>query len=834
MTRALDARAAAPLPPSGPSRLLHRPVHALSSHPLHAGLAGLTAGLGLAGGGATLRPVWAGLVAVAIVAPLAVVIGSRAGRRDRAPETRPHPLAPGAAIALALAASLLAAGLALGTARLAALDAQLSAPAAGARVEGRVVLLERPRPGRFGSAAEVELLTGSGSPPRLLARASAGSPLDSGLAPGAVLAVEGSVGELPLGSNWAAHLRRRGVAAELHLDAVRATGHRRGGWRGFVDAMRARAEAALESGLAPDEAALARGLVLGQDEGIPDRVREDFRRAGLAHLLAVSGQNVMLLVLLALALLAAAGVGLRLRLWAAIGLVALYVPLAGAGPSLQRAGVMGAAGLLALLAARPASRWYGLGLAAAVTLAVNPTIVGEPGWQLSFAAVVGILLVPWSTGRRAQGRRLVHAAVDGARLTVAAGVATAPLLALHFGVVSLAALPANVVALPAVAPVMWTGMLQITLGQAAAVPLLGPAASAVITALSLAAEAGLRYLGWVARRFAEAPGAVLEAPLDSWGGLLGAYGLVGAGALGVRALKGRLRVGRPESGTGRSPPRRAGRAAALAGAAAASALVLGRWLGPGSPPDRLTVSFLDVGQGDATLIQHPDGAAVLFDGGPPEGRVDALLHRVGVRRLSLLVATHASRDHHGGLAEVLERYPVDLVLDGGDGTGDPGFRRVLATARRQGVPRVPVTAGQVLRTSGLVVRVLGPAPRPPGPAPEDPNPRAVAAVVSVGDFDLFLAGDAESEALGELPLPDVEAMKVSHHGSADSGLARLLDRLRPEVAVIPVGADNAYGHPAPATLAALRAAGARVLRTDRDGTVRIEVAEGGMTVTTMR
>jgi competence protein ComEC len=140
----------------------------------------------------------------------------------------------------------------------------------------------------------------------------------------------------------------------------------------------------------------------------------------------------------------------------------------------------------------------------------------------------------------------------------------------------------------------------------------------------------------------------------------------------------------------------------------------------------------------------------------------------------------------------------------------------------------------VLRTSGVVVRVLGPAPRPPGPAPEDPNPRAVAAVVSVGDFDLFLAGDAESEALGELPLPDVEAMKVSHHGSADPGLARLLDRLRPEVAAIPVGADNSYGHPAPATLAALRAAGARVLRTDRDGTVRIEVAEGGMTVTTMR
>jgi competence protein ComEC len=814
-----------------------RPLGFLTSHPLHAPLAGLAVGLAVAGAGVAPAPVWSGVLGAAALVAAAQLVRRGAREQGDVGEGGLLSLGRGTALAVALVTALLAAGMALGTARLAALDGALSAPVAGTRVDGRAVLLERPRPGRFGGVAAVELVTGAEREPRLLARGSADAPLVPTLAPGTLLDLRGSVGDLPPRSGWAAHMRRRGVAAELHLDGVRPTGLRRGGWSGLVDEVRARAEAGLRVRLGPTEAALAHGMVLGRDEGIPERVREDFRRAGLAHLLAVSGQNVMLLVLLALPLLAAIGLGLRTRLWVAIALVALYVPLAGAGPSLQRAAVMGAAGLLALLASRPASRWYGLGLAAAATLTANPRMVGEPGWQLSFAAVAGILLVPArggpqvSSGSSLAGRVLA-AGVDGARLTLAAGLATAPLLAFHFGGVSLAGLPANLLALPAVAPVMWTGMLQAALGQAAALPLIGWPASGAIAILSLPAEAGLRYLGWVARRLAEAPGAVLDAPLRSPATVLAAYAGLAAGALCLRALAWATRSADGRGWWARLP--RAGRAAAVAGAAAASTLVVSRWLGPGPPPDRLTVSFLDVGQGDATLVQHPDGSAVLFDGGPPEGRVDGLLRRAGVRRLSLLVATHASRDHHGGLEEVVERYPVHVVLDGGDGTDDQDFRRFLTAARRRGVQSVPAAAGQVLRAGGLVVRVLGPPPRPPGPPPEDPNPRAVAAVVSAGGFDLFLAGDAESEALAGLALPDVEAMKVSHHGSADPGLPRLLERLRPEVAAIEVGGDNSYGHPAPETLAALNAAGARVLRTDRHGTVRIQVGEGGMAVTTGR
>ena len=271
--------------------------------------------------------------------------------------------------------------------------------------------------------------------------------------------------------------------------------------------MRERAQRAVASGLPSSEAALARGMVLGQDEAIAEGVREDFRASGLAHLLAVSGQNVMLLVALALPLLAVAGLGPRGRGVLLLGLVALYVPLAGAGPSLQRAGVMGAAGIAAMTLSRPASRWYALLLAATATLALNPRAWEDPGWQLSFAAVVGILCLgvplaraltraaaglvaaprrhpgvaaPNVHGSAAPSPRLAHlraalvrGLAEGTAITLAATLATAPLLAHHFDAVPVAGLPANLLALPAVAPAMWLGMLKAGLGLVA--PVLPPA-----------------------------------------------------------------------------------------------------------------------------------------------------------------------------------------------------------------------------------------------------------------------------------------------------------------------------------------------------------------------
>src|ERR687884_1679865 len=182
-----------------------------------------------------------------------------------------------------------------------------------------------------------------------------------------------------------------------------------------------------------------------------------------------------------------------------------------------------------------------------------------------------------------------------------------------------------------------------------------------------------------------------------------AYAVFAAAALGARRAARRLepRTSALAAAWRRLPRRRRG--AAVAGLGAACTVAAAHALAPPGPPDRLTVSFLDVGQGDATLIQGPDGGAVLFDGGPPEARVARLLRRAGVRRLNIVVATHQSRDHQGGLREVIDHYPVDLFLDGGDGTRDRGFRALEADADRRRVRRAPAVAPLVLRAGAIRV-----------------------------------------------------------------------------------------------------------------------------------
>ncbi|NLT04990.1 MAG: MBL fold metallo-hydrolase, partial [Solirubrobacterales bacterium] len=538
---------------------------------------------------------------------------------------------------------------------------------------------------------------------------------------------------------------------------------------------------------------------------------------------AASGQNVMLLVALALPALAALGLSRGPRLLCLLALIGLYVPLAGAEAPIQRAGVMAAAGLVATLAARPASRWYALALAAAVTLAVNPEAWRQPGWQLSFAAVAGILVAAGPIARRLGG--LPRPLAEGVGLTVAATAATAPLVGLHFGELSLVALPANVAALALVAPIMWLGTLRGVLGQLPAVPL----AAGADRILELALGPLLAGMERIAAAFADLPHSTARVAIGGPLDLVVAYASIALVALAARRLGDRSADGRTVAAAYVRRLPRGRRAALVACAVAVAALVSAHALGPDRPPASLTVDFLDVGQGDATLVRHPDGSAVLFDGGPPEGGVARLLRRAGVRRLSALVLTHASRDHHGGLLEVVRRFPVDLVLDGGDGTRDRDFQAVLAAAHARGVPVRPALAPLAVRAGALRIDVLSPPPRPPGPPPQDPNPRAVVAVVASAGFGLLLSGDAESDALAPLALPPVDALKVPHHGSADPGLGELLDRLRPAVAAIPVG-ENSYGHPAPSTLTALRRAAVPTWRTDLHGTITLSVDRGRLTV----
>jgi competence protein ComEC len=758
-----------------------RVVGIARGHPRHLVLAGAVAGL-LASPGP--RPLGLALAAVG-----AAVAG-------RTP------------LALLVAGATLAAG-ALGTARLARIDRTGLEPLLEREVSARAVVLEAPRRSRSGRrSVAVRLLGGRGGGERVivrLPRAAGTRPprfAHSGIrwprvAVGAIVALRGRLERL---APWERFERRRGAHAALDPTRVRATGSARGGPAGLLDGVRRRAQRGLSTGLDPPEAALLRGMVLGEDEAIAEPVREEFRRSGLAHLLAVSGQNVMLLAALALPLAAALGLPLRARLLAVLGLIALYVPLAGAGPSIQRAGVMGAAGLIATLASRPASRWYALLLAAAITLAISPHAADDPGWQLSFAAVVGLLA--WAPGlaERLRASRLPQALAEAVAITVAATLATAPLLAFRFERVSLASLPANLLAAPAVAPVMWLGMAAAAAGQAS-----GSAAGA-LDALALYP---LGWLEWIAHAAAAVPHAAVPVRIRSPALLAATYG----------ALLGFVHW---------RPARRLAPALAALAALAVGVIALTRPPPPG-PPGELTVSFLDVGQGDATLLQHR-AAAVLVDAGPRDGPIVRRLQRAGVRRLDVLVVTHAQADHEGGAPAVLARYPVGLVLDGAAGATTPGHRALVVAARNRRVRRVIPDAGQVVRAGPLALEILWPRREPTARhAGEDPNQRAVVALVRDGAFRALLPADAESDVTAALGLPRVDVLKVAHHGSADPGLPSLLTRLHPALAAIEVGRGNPYGHPASEALAALRAV-PRIVRTDRDGTARVTVTPRGLRV----
>jgi competence protein ComEC len=598
--------------------------------------------------------------------------------------------------------------------------------------------------------------------------------------------------------------------------------------------IRERAEAAMGRGMPEREAELVRGFVLGEDERIDDRTREDFRRSGLSHLLAVSGQNVALLALLALPLLATLGIPFRSRLVWLLGLIVVYVFLAGADPSIQRAGVMGALTVLATLAGRRSSRFYPLALAAIVTLAVKPRIAADVGWQLSFTAVLGILLFATplreALTRRIGSRGWRRGLVDGASMTVTATIATAPLIAYHFGALSSTTLLANLLALPAVAPAMWLGMLTAAAGQVPGFP---------VEALNRLNAPLLAYVAQVAAWCGRPSWAYVQMRIGG-GGLAASYlALAASTVLAMRlARRRRLSALRRSGGFGARPggrvrrivPARLRRAMPLLAAGAAVIAAGLGLLGPAgraspSPVRGLRVSVLDVGQGDAILLQPAGGPAILVDGGPPgDGLADKLRH-AGVERLDVAVATHDQTDHAGGIVELLGRFPLRRLLYAALD------RRTLAAARQAGAVATRVAAGSALRFGRLRLDVLWPPPEVlTGPhAGEDPNRLAIVMLVRWKDFSMLLTADAEAEAT-PVASGAIDVLKVAHHGSEDAGLAGLLERAKPKLAIISVGDGNPFGHPTAATLATLAAHGVRTLRTDRDGTVVLDVRRGAIRV----
>ncbi len=589
---------------------------------------------------------------------------------------------------------------------------------------------------------------------------------------------------------------------------------------GHRDEIRDRAELALDRGMPSREAALARGFILGEDERIDAATVEDFRRAGLSHLLAVSGQNIALLALLAMPLLGALGMPLRARLIWILAAIAVYVPLAGGGPSIVRAGVMGALSVFAALAGRRSSRLYALGVAAIVSLAIDPRIASDVGWQLSFAAVLGILaLARWLreaiAGRIGQ-RGWRGALAEGAAMTIAATLSTAPLIAFHFGGISTTTLLANLLALPVVAPTMWLGMVVSIGGQVPGFPAAAPNAVAALL---------LAYIAQVAAWCGRPDWAYFDVELGVAGLLVSYLGIV---AVAI-ALPWLLRHRRLTLLRQRRSPRRAMRPALVVTAIAIVGLLFAvHGVGEravATPASGLRVSLLDVGQGDAILLQPAAAPPVLVDGGPPGDGLLAKLREAGVDSLGVAIVTHEQSDHASGIEELLGGLPIEHLFYARLGRQ----LREEALAARADPGRI--AAGDSFSSGQLRLEVLWPPltlledPL----AGADPNTQALVLLARWKRFSMLLTADAEA---GEVPIDPgpVDVLKVAHHGSDDPGLAALLDRTSPQLALISVGEGNSYGHPAPSTLAQLAAHDVPALRTDQAGTIVLDAHKNSFVV----
>ncbi|MGW2515887.1 ComEC/Rec2 family competence protein [Streptomyces sp. NPDC001617] len=672
---------------------------------------------------------------------------------------------------------------------------------------------DRPSPAGFSSHPG-----GSSSPPAGISSPPAGKQPRSpwlDLLPSTRVRVSARVVPAVVGGDRVAGvLRVRGQGVPVVVGgpsaAQRFAGRLRGGLREATD------------GLAADARALLPGLVVGDTSRITPELDEAFKETDLAHTLAVSGSNLTIILALLIGppgmaqLVERRGLaprlGIPLRTTAVLGgvLTLGFVVVCRPDPSVLRAAACGAVVLLALATGRRRSLIPALATAVLLLVLYDPWLARSYGFLLSVLATGALLtLAPrWSEALRR--RRVPPRLAEGLAAAAAAQALCAPVVAVLSARVSLVAVPCNLLAEVAVAPATVLGFAAL-----ATAPVLMPVAKALAWCASWPAE----WIAGVARTGAALPGGGVDWP-GSWSGAL-----LLALVTGVVLLVGRRLLRHPWL---------CGSCALLLVLVVVQPPPLTRVI-TGWPPPGWRFAMCDVGQGDATVLAAGEGSGVVVDAGPDPRLVDHCLRTLGITKIPLVVLTHYHADHVAGLPGVLRGRSVGAIETTGfeEPADQVAFVRREAAARH--IPISHAVAGEQRRTGALSWQVLWP---PPGPAPEPdgPNDASVALLVRSAGLRLLLLGDLEppaQQALLRSPegalLGGVDVLKVAHHGSAYQD-PELILRVAPRVALISVGADNTYGHPAPSTVAALRAEGAVVLRTDRDGALAVTDTGGRLSV----
>ena len=609
----------------------------------------------------------------------------------------------------------------------------------------------------------------------------------------------------------------------------------------WVSGLRAHFVRAL-SPLPPDARGLLPGMVLGDKEHQADDLENAMRRTGLTHLLTVSGANVSYV----LGFVYLLGSAVRLPRWlkAVVGVASLagFVLLVRPEPSVLRAAVMGAIGVAAVLSGRRRASLSFLALAVLVLLVMDPWLAANYSFVLSVLATLSLVLLGPACSRWLQ-RFLPVPLAHAVAMPLAAQVFCAPVIVQLQPELALYSIPANVAAGPVVPFITIAGMMGTAL-----LPLL-PGVGGFM--LHVAGWMTLWVAG-VARWFSELPLAAVP-----WtGGPVGAAGAAAAGLAllwGVRRLAGGGRSG-TESGREDGPPetatRRGGGGAGARGRilrlacwtavpallAGAAAGLLASLLAPGASQRSWDVAACDVGQGDGVVVRTGERSAIVVDAGPETDMMGRCLDGLGVERIDVLVLTHMHLDHYGGLDGVLAGRQTERVLYSSAKEALP--EAVHASLQAHGLTAERAAAGLTGSSGAADWTVHWPVEESAGLSENDASlvVEIKLRVDTGGEVRMLLTGDLEQEQLPKLtrrlgPEFTVDVLKISHHGARNGGTALITD-LRPAAALISVGAENDYGHPAAEILSALGAAGVQVLRTDQLGTVLLDADRGRLSVLT--
>lgn len=632
----------------------------------------------------------------------------------------------------------------------------------------------------------------------------------------------------PGGADEAGALARRGVTLvgsvkSAALVEVVAPGGRASEWAAAVRAGIRRLVARHVGRWNATSAAIVSAILIGDRTRVDADVLRVMRDAGTYHVMAISGGNIAILAAATLALFRWSGwFGRTATMSVMAGLVA-YALVVDGGASVDRAVTMAVLflGARALDLHVPGVR--GLTVAAGVLVAADPLAVSDPGFLLSCGATLGILAVA-PVLDRCPGRRAGRAAAGLLLASIAAEVALLPLVAVLFGRVTLAGLLLNLVAVPAMAVVQFAGLVLV---PAALVS--GTAASAVGAVASWAAVAlvdSARMAEWL-------PALIWHVDRPSAAAVMAYYAAVGGAWIVWQWPVG-------SRGTEQARPYfRALRDGTLRRVVTALACAAAIWIGwepwarvTERASGRLALTFLDVGQGDATVVRFPRGSTMLVDaGGSPSLAFDvgdrivipALLH-LGIRRLDTVVVTHGDADHAGGVPAAIRALRPFDVWEGIPVPSSDLLRALRTAARSAGARWANVQRDDRIAIDGVDLVVHHPA-RADWERPNARNDDSVVIELRWGDVSIVLAGDIGPEveaAIADRFAPArLRVLKAAHHGSASSSTGHFLDRVRPVAAVISAGVGNAFGHPAPAVLDRAAAVGAAVYRTDRDGAITV-------------